>query len=113
MSAVYMQVLKVGEVRSGIKDGRPWKMQEAQVMLLDQAGEIVEVGVYDLRRDEIETMTVGLYMPRYSLGTGRADKNKGKVVASVVGWTPMAKDAKGNLVQAGAVASEALSKAKA
>lgn len=112
MSAVMMQVLKVGEIREGVKDGRQWRMQEAQVMLIDEAGEVIEVGVYDLRRDEIGKMTVGVYAPRYALGTGRADKNKGKVVASIVGWTAMSKGAKG-FAPVEAAAAEVVAKAAA
>jgi hypothetical protein len=110
--AVYMQVLVVGEKRTGVKDGRAWAMQEAQCMLLDENGEVVQVGVYDLKRDEIDKMGQGLYLPRYALTVGNGDKTKGKLIPSFAGWTPMVKGAKG-LVPAEAVAAEAVGKAKA
>ena len=112
MSAVFMQILKLGDVREGVKDGRQWRMQEAQCMLLDESGEVVEVGVYNLRKDEIGKITQGLYAPRYALSTGKADKNKGQVVASISGWTPMVKGAKG-MVPAEAATAEAIASVKA
>ena len=112
MSAVFMQVLVVGEKRTGVKDGRPWAMQEAQSMLLDADGQVLQVGVYDLKRDEIDKMTPGLYMPRYALSIGNGDKTKGKVIPAFAGWTPMVKGAKG-VVPADAAAGEVLAKAKA
>ena len=95
MQPVFMQILSVDEKRTGVKEGRPWAMQEAQCMLLDGDCQIVKVGVYDLRRDEIDKMTPGLYAPRYALAIGNGDKTKGKVIPAFVGWTPMAKTSKG------------------
>jgi hypothetical protein len=112
MLPVYMQILSVDEKRTGVKDGRPWAMQEAQSMLLDADGQILKVGVYDLKRDEIDKMTPGLYMPRYALSIGNGDKTKGKVIPAFAGWTPMVKTPKG-LVPADAAVGEAVSKAAA
>ena len=112
MSAVFMQVLVVGEKRSGIKEGRPWQMQEAQTMLLDQDGTVLQVGVYSLKRDEIDKMTPGLYAPRYALGIGNGEKTKGQVIAQIVGWTPMAKTAKG-VVPVDMAVGDAVTKAAA
>jgi hypothetical protein len=112
MSAVFMQILVVGEKRTGVKEGRPWAMQEAQSMLLDADGQVLQVGVYSLKKDEIDKMTPGLYMPRYGLGIGNGEKTKGQVIAQVVGWTPMVKGAKG-VVAADAAAGEVVAKAKA
>lgn len=95
MAAVFMQVLVVGEKRTGVKDGRQWAMQEAQAMLLDQDGQVLQVGVYDLKRDEIDKMQPGLYAPRYALSVGNGDKTKGKVIPAFAGWTPMTKGPKG------------------
>lgn len=112
MAAVFMQILVVGEKRTGVKDGRAWAMQEAQSMLLDEHGEVLQVGVYDLKRDEIDKMTPGLYAPRYALGIGNGDKTKGKVIPAFAGWTPMVKTPKG-MVPAEAATSDVVKAAKA
>jgi hypothetical protein len=45
MHSALIQILRVNEPRSGVKDGREWKMQDAECVLLDDKGDMLQVGV--------------------------------------------------------------------
>lgn len=66
-----IQILKVNEPRSGIseKSKKPWTMQEAEVALVDENGEIQKVGGLMLPRDMVgdKAPAKGLYIGSFAL----------------------------------------------
>lgn len=46
-----IHVLKVNDLRSGVKDGRNWQMQDCECILLTENGEADQVGVLMLPKD--------------------------------------------------------------
>ncbi|AVS66378.1 hypothetical protein C8245_12470 [Paracidovorax avenae] len=66
-----IQILKVNEPRSGISDKtkKPWTMQEAEVALLDDNGEIQKVGGLMLPRDMVgeNAPAKGIYIGSFAL----------------------------------------------
>jgi hypothetical protein len=46
-----IRILKVNDLRTGNKDGRPWEMQDAECCLLKDTGEIDQVGVLQIPRE--------------------------------------------------------------
>lgn len=66
-----IQILKVNEPRSGIseKSKKQWTMQEAEVALVDENGEIQKVGGLMLPRDMVgdKAPAKGLYIGSFAL----------------------------------------------
>lgn len=63
-----VQVLKVHDPREGIgKTGKPWKIQEAECILLDGDGAVAQVGVLDVPRDLVGLIAPGNYTASYSM----------------------------------------------
>ncbi|AVT17357.1 hypothetical protein C8244_14860 [Paracidovorax avenae] len=66
-----IQILKVNEPRSGISDKtkKPWTMQEAEVALLDDNGEIQKVGGLMLPREMVgdKAPEKGVYIGSFAL----------------------------------------------
>ncbi len=83
-----IQILKLNEPRTGVgKTGKPWTMQEAEVALLDDAGEIQQVGGLLLPRDMTgdKAPAKGVYVGSFAL---EADYKTRKVVAVLTALTP-------------------------
>ncbi|MGE8445688.1 MAG: hypothetical protein ACN6O1_05685 [Comamonas sp.] len=82
-----IEILKVGEIRSGVgKTGKAWQMQEAECILRDQDGQVVQVGVLDVPRDLIDNLRPGVYTASFTLN---AHYQSRKIGAQLVALTPI------------------------
>ncbi|MFE1572230.1 hypothetical protein ACFIQG_10470 [Comamonas odontotermitis] len=82
-----IEILKVGDIRSGVgKTGKPWQMQEAECILRDQDGGVVQVGVLDVPRDLIDNLRPGVYTASFTLS---AHYQSRKIGAQLVALTPL------------------------
>lgn len=45
-----LNIIKVNDKRTGVKEGRPWELQDAECILLTDTGEYKQVGVLSLPR---------------------------------------------------------------
>lgn len=81
-----IQVLKVNEARTGVsKDsGKPWRMQDAECLLLNDDGSVNQVGVLMLPRDMTTPPAVGTYTGTFSL---QSDLKTRKINAVLTGLT--------------------------
>ena len=63
-----VQILKVNEPRSGVgKNGKNWTMQEAECILIDGDGQVSQVGVLDVPKDMIGSLTPGMYTATFTM----------------------------------------------
>lgn len=77
-----LRILKVNEPRSGVKDGRPWTMQDAECLLLKDTGEVDQVGVLQIPKSLQGTVTVGDFIGSFAL---RANMASRKLEAQLTG----------------------------
>jgi hypothetical protein len=93
----FVQILVVNPVREGVgkASGREYKMQDCECVLLSDAGEVVEVGVLMLGKDQVGNTLPGTYAATFSL---RADKSKDggrRIGAVLTGLRPVKKSGTG------------------
>ena len=71
-----IKIIKVNEKRSGVKDGRPWEMQDAECILLDENGEEQQVGVLPLPKTLMGDAAPGkgIYLGAFALRAGLRDR---------------------------------------
>jgi hypothetical protein len=63
-----LQVLKVNDLREGNKEGRPWKMQDAECILLTDTGAPDQVGVLMLPKELVGSgLKPGQYAGTFAL----------------------------------------------
>lgn len=82
-----IQIIKVNEARSGTKDGRQWKMQDAECLLLDDNGAPAMVGVLSLPKDLMDDKAPkpGVYTGSFALKSGLRDR---RIEAALVSLVP-------------------------
>lgn len=71
-----IQIIKTNEKRSGVKDGRPWEMQDAECILLDDSGAATQVGVLPLPKHLMGELAPlpGVYAGSFALQAGMRDR---------------------------------------
>ncbi|MDA8450384.1 hypothetical protein M5C97_18580 [Acidovorax sp. NCPPB 3859] len=84
-----IQVLKVNDKRSGSKDGRAWEMQDAECVLLNDDGEMEQVGVLQLPKALMgEAAPVpGIYMGAFALQAGMRDRRINAILTALTPYT--------------------------
>lgn len=81
-----IQIFKVNEERSGVKDGRPWSMQDAECALLTDDGVIDRIGVLRVPKDLKGKLSAGIYTASFTLQPNL----KSRIIeANVVSLTPV------------------------
>lgn len=93
IGSALIQVIKVNDPRSGVKEGRPWKMQDAECLLLDENGQPSMVGVLSLPKelmsDELgkdqfkHKVQPGIYTGAFALKSGLRDRRIEAVLTSL------------------------------
>lgn len=80
-----IQILKINELRKGNKNGRDWTMQDAECMLLNDSGELEQVGVLQLAKDMTGDAAPkpGIYSASFALRAGMQDRKIGAVLTSL------------------------------
>lgn len=81
-----IQILKVNELRKGNKNGRDWAMQDAECMLLNDSGELEQVGVLQLAKDMTGEFAPkpGIYSASFALRAGMQDRKIGAVLTALI-----------------------------
>ena len=86
IGSALIQIIKVNEPRSGTKDGRAWKMQDAECLLLDDNGQPSMVGVLSLPKELMDEKAPkpGVYTGSFALKSGLRDRRIEAVLTSLV-----------------------------
>ena len=81
-----IQIIKVNDLRTGNKDGRPWEMQDAECLLLNDDGSPASVGVLSLPKSlrGVNAPKVGTYTGSFTLQAGLRDR---RIEAVLTGLT--------------------------
>lgn len=82
-----IQILKVNDLRKGTsqKTGRPYEMQDAECLLLKDTGEVHQVGVLQIPRELLGTVTPGHFIGTFAL---RPDMASRRINAVLTGLQP-------------------------
>jgi hypothetical protein len=87
-----IQILKTNEVRKGIsaKTNKPWEMQDAECVLINQDGTPASVGVLQLPKSLMgaSAPAPGIYTATFALVSGMTDR---KINAVLTHLTPVGK----------------------
>ena len=84
-----LQILKVNERRSGVKNDREWVMQSAECVLLNDDGSVGEVGVCDLPKELIDKTGAGLYTASFSLAANKSREGQRRIEARLINLVPL------------------------
>lgn len=85
-----LQIIKVNEARSGTKNDRAWKMQDAECILFNEDGSVDAVGVLMLPKDLQEKVQIGTYEATFRLRPNLASR---RIEAQIVTLVAAAKPA--------------------
>lgn len=82
-----IQILKVNDTRKGTsaKTGKPWEMQDAECLLLNDDGSINCVGVLTIPKDLSGKVTPGTFVGSFSLRASPMDR---RIEAVITGLQP-------------------------
>lgn len=82
-----LQILKLNEVREGVsqKNGKPYRMQDAECLILKDTGEVDQVGVLQIPRDLLGTVNPGVYLGSFALRPNMASR---RIEAQLTGLQP-------------------------
>lgn len=71
-----LHVLKVNEARAGTsaKTNKPWRMQDAECVLMNDDGTVGQVGVLQVPRDLIDKVQPGMYLGSFALRASLTDR---------------------------------------
>jgi len=82
-----IQILKVNDLREGMKEGRAWKMQDAECILLTDEGKPDQVGVLMLPKELVGSgVKPGHYTGAFAL---RPNLSSRRIEAVLVSLTPV------------------------
>ena len=111
---VFLHILKVNEIREGVskQSGNPYRMQDAECMILDDKGEVDQVGVLMLAKDQVGKTDPGIYIGSFAMRANTSKDGGRKIEAVLTGLQPVRKTAKGFVAESGEVASPVASKAQ-
>lgn len=82
-----IQIIKVNDLKSGVKDGRSWEMQDCECILLEESGEAREVGVLPVPKSLRGSIKTGVFLGTFAL---RADLRSRRIEAVLTGLQPYA-----------------------
>jgi len=82
-----LQILKINDAREGVsqKNGKPYRMQDAECLLLKDTGEVDQVGVLQIPRDLLGTVNPGVYLGSFALRPNMASR---RIEAQLTGLQP-------------------------
>jgi len=84
-----IQIVVVNELRKGEKNGRPWELQDAECILLDEQGHPTQVGVLMIPRELRGKAVPGRYVGSFALKPDFASR---RIEAVLTGLTPLPPD---------------------
>jgi len=83
-----IQILKLNDAREGVKDGREWKMQDAECVIFDQLGNPDQVGVLMIPKDMFGKVQPGVFMAEFKLRADTRKEGGRRIGAELVGLVP-------------------------
>lgn len=110
---VFLHILKVNAIREGVGklSRNAYRMQDAECMILDDKGEVDQVGVLMLSKDQVGKTDPGIYLGAFAMRANTSKDGGRKIEAVLTGLTPVKKTPKGFVTADGEVSSAAGSKA--
>lgn len=84
-----IQILKVNDPRTGNKNGRDWKMQDAECVLLTDDGQLDQVGVLPLSKEMMgdSAPKPGIYVGTYAMRAGLQDRRITPVLTALTPYS--------------------------
>ncbi len=103
---VFLQILKVNPLREGVgkTSGQPYRMQDAECMILDDKGDVDQVGVLMLSKDQVGKTEPGIYLGSFAMRANTSQNGGRKIEAVLTGLQPVKKTPKGFVADGGEVA---------
>ena len=94
---VFLQILKVNPIREGVgkQSGQPYRMQDAECLILDDKGEVDQVGVLMLAKEQVGVAQPGVYLGSFAMRANTSQNGGRKIEAVLTGLSPVRKTAKG------------------
>jgi hypothetical protein len=94
---VFLQILKVNEIREGVGklSKNPYRMQDAECLILSDAGEVDQVGVLMLSKEQVGNTDPGTYLGSFAMRANTSREGGRKIEAVLTGLTPVRKSASG------------------
>lgn len=94
---VFLQILKLNPIREGVGklSGNPYKMQDAECLILDDKGDVDQVGVLMLSKEQVGVTEPGVYLGAFAMRANTSEKGQRRIEAVLTGLTPVKKTAKG------------------
>lgn len=88
---VFLQILKVNPIREGVgkTSQQPYRMQDAECVILDEAGNVDEVGVLMLGKDQVGTTAPGYFVGSFALRADKSREGQRRIGAVLTGLTPV------------------------
>ncbi len=110
---VFLQILKLNPIREGVgkESGKPYRMQDAECLILSDQGEVDQVGVLMLSKEQVGVTMPGIYLGTFAMAADTSKEGQRRIVARLTGLTPVKKTPKGFVTDAGEVAAPAAQKA--
>lgn len=90
-----LQILKLNEVRTGVKNDRKWEMQEAECLILTEAGEAAEVGVLMIPKNLMGKVQPGTYFGSFALRANKSREGGRRIEAVLTGLQAIKKAGNG------------------
>jgi hypothetical protein len=94
---VLLQILKVNPIREGVgkQSGNAYRMQDAECLILSDTGEVDQVGVLMLSKDQVGNTAEGTYLGSFAMRANTSREGGRKIEAVLTGLTPVRKTPKG------------------
>lgn len=94
---VFLQILKVNPIREGVgkSSGNAYRMQDAECLILSDTGEVDQVGVLMLAKDQVGNTEPGTYLGSFAMRANTSREGGRKIEAVLTGLTPVKKTPKG------------------
>jgi hypothetical protein len=110
---VFLQILKTNPIREGVgrSSGQPYRMQDAECLILDDQGNVDQVGVLMLSKDQVGKTDPGIYLGSFAMRANTSKDGGRKIEAVLTGLMPVKKTAKGFVTVDGEVSPGSGSKA--
>jgi hypothetical protein len=94
---VFLQILKLNPIREGVgqASGKPYRMQDAECLILSDMGEVDEVGVLMLSKEQVGVIEPGTYLGQFAMRADKSEKGQRRIGAVLTGLNPVRKTPKG------------------
>jgi hypothetical protein len=94
---VFLQILKLNDVREGVgkASGKPYRMQDAECLILNDTGEVDQVGVLMLSPEQVGKTETGTYLGSFAMRANTSREGQRRIEAVLTGLTPVRKTPKG------------------